>query len=322
MKNDDASVDSSMLQEEWYHSIELSPDKFTKGVDFNNIALTRSLLRGCEVANMNCLDVGAMDFLITLLLLRRKANNVTAYDRLVNVRRADYLKKIFKFDFKYISGVSLSELASIYRKPGSTLFDVIVFSGVLYHMFDPLAGLATIRGLLRNGGILLIETSAIFHNIMCMYFNAGKFYPYTNYWQITVECLDYLLRFIKLEPLDCVYFVQKEIEDTSLSHSKSLKLCRVCIACRAVDHCIPCEKDEWMKQSTRGLFNNDFREFIDWGIVEDGSFSDVDYKIQNKNNIIRQDTGTINIFKTIQNSPCLEINDLNEQVRLRLNAKE
>jgi len=39
----------SLFEELWYHSIELLPGKFTKGHDHTNVAVTRTLLRGCEI---------------------------------------------------------------------------------------------------------------------------------------------------------------------------------------------------------------------------------------------------------------------------------
>lgn len=311
-----------VFQEKWYHSIELFPGRFTNGRDYQNIALTRALLRGCELENMSCLDIGAADFLITLLLLRRGAKTVAAYDReditkvesTKKVERAKLLKGIFNVNFDYIQGIGLSELPSKCKKLGSSPFDIVVFSGVLYHMFDPLAGLAIVRGLVRNGGLLVIETAAILDNSMAMHFNAeGRFGQGANYFQVSVECLDYLLRFLRLMPLDCIYFRQEKNQK---------KLGRVGIVCQAVDHCIPCQRDMWMRKSEQaGLMSNDFSEFLDWNHVMSNGLPDVKYKSQNKYLSFHQDTKTVNIFKTIQKSPRFRVDNPDEQIRLKLNAK-
>jgi hypothetical protein len=77
-----------------------------------------------------------------------------------------------------------------------------------------------------------------------------------------------------------------------------------------------------MRQSTEGVFDGDFSEFLDWDLVKAGNLPDINYKIQNKSTVLRRDTGTIDIFKTIQNSHSLIIKNPNEQVRLKLGAKE
>ena len=40
-----------------------------------------------------------------------------------------------------------------------TRFDVVNFSGVMYHMVDPLAGLAIARSFVREGGLLMLESA-------------------------------------------------------------------------------------------------------------------------------------------------------------------
>jgi 2-polyprenyl-3-methyl-5-hydroxy-6-metoxy-1,4-benzoquinol methylase len=179
--------EKKVFQEQWYHSIELLPGVFTRGYDMTNISLTREILKGCEIKDVSCLDIGAMDCMITTLLKRRGAAKVVAYDRsLDSEERVALVKDVLQLDFEYIRGMKFFDLPMNLTQE---VFDVVVFSGVLYHMFDPLAGLAIVRGLVRNGGLVVVETSAILNNVMAMYFNAGgRFYPKTNYWQICMSC--------------------------------------------------------------------------------------------------------------------------------------
>jgi hypothetical protein len=58
-------------QSDWYYSIALLPGRFTRGREFPNVALTRPLLRRCQVERQRCLDIGTMEGLIPVLLSRR-----------------------------------------------------------------------------------------------------------------------------------------------------------------------------------------------------------------------------------------------------------
>lgn len=297
-----------VLEERWYHSIELFPGIFTRGEDHKNIYLTRELLKGCEIENMNCLDIGAMDCLVTVLLLRRGAKSVTAYDRLrASEKRVAFLKKSLNINFNYIVGKRLFDLKEITKEQGLHPFDVVVFSGVLYHMFDPMAGLALARGLVRNGGLLLIETSAVINNSMAMYFNAeGRFHKgHTDYWLISIECLDYLLRFFRLSVLDCIYFKTKT----------SLQLCRIGIVCRAIDKALPSKGDNWMDGHPRLL---DYNEFVGYEDLKTDK-ADVNYSSHNML-IFRQDSETVDLYKTLQASQERTITNIDEQIRLKLDA--
>ena len=305
-----------ILKEPWYHSLELLPTVFTNGTDHANIAITRALLCGCEIEDMKCLDIGAEDFLITLLLLRRRANVVAAYDRKNKKEKADFLKTHFHVNFEYISGIHLSELSVKTRKLSISPFDVVIFSGVLYHMLAPLSGLALVRGLVRNGGLLVIETATVVSKTIAMYFNAkGRFYSHTTYWQISVECLDYLLRFLKLAPIDCLYLGRPETLFPDQPTERHVA--RVGIVCRAVEDCLPSEDDQWMSQA---LFDRDFCEFLDWNRVVT-NLPAVQYKIQNPSLVMRQDTQTVDIFRTIEQNRPLVIKNPDRQIRLQLSAQ-
>jgi len=304
---------NSIMQEDWYHSIELLPGIFTKGADHKNVHLTRQLLKGCEIKNMNCLDIGAMDCLMTILLLRRGAKKVTAYDRLkASERRVNFLRKTLNLDFDYIVGMKLSDLREITKNLGFHPFDVVIFSGIIYHMFDPMAGLALARGMVRNGGLLMIETAAVMNNSMAMYLNAeGRFHKeHTSYWLISIECLDYLLRFFRLSAMDCIYF------KTTFEKQTSLQLCRIGIVCRAVDEALSSHGDSWIDGHPRIL---DYKEFLNWEELRNNR-PDVIYSTNDSKLIYRQDSGTVDLYKTVLASRERIANNVDEQIRLKLDT--
>jgi len=292
----------------WYYSIELQKGIFTKGNNFPNVVLTRKILKNIEVKNKCCLDVGSMEGLIPTLLKRQGAHHVFAYDRRADLSdKINIVKKAYDVDFHFIEGRSLNKLPEELKKLNYFPFDIIVFSGVLYHMFDPLGGLAIVRGLLRNGGILLLETGAVIDKAMAMYFNAkGRFYPRTNYFMASLDALDYMLRFLRLKPLDVIYFKQgKKTPD-------GLQKCRVCIPSLAIDEPLKGDGDQWMNKD----FQTDFKEFLCWDELKNTE-PIIKYHTRNSNLIIRKDTGSVNIYETVVNTHEYPINK--EDSILRLN---
>jgi 2-polyprenyl-3-methyl-5-hydroxy-6-metoxy-1,4-benzoquinol methylase len=286
-------INSELFSEEWYYKIELMPGLFTSGCEFDNIILTRKILKNIDVKGKNCLDIGAMECLHSILLKKQGAQYVHAFDRLDCEEKVKLVKAAHNVRFEYSRVPSLREFLPIAKNTEKFPYDVVVFSGVLYHMFDPLSGLAMVRGLLRNGGILLLETAAVIEKSMAMYFNAeGRFYQGTNFFMVTIECLDYILRFLRLKPLDCIY----------LKHHKDLRtarqVCRVCIPCLAVEKPLACQGDEWIKRP----FIVDFGEYLNRNDLKSDKPA-VSYKTDNKYLLKRSGIGSVNIFETVFNSP-------------------
>jgi SAM-dependent methyltransferase len=239
----------------WYYSIELAPGVWTKGADYQPVALTREILRRATVEGQRCLDIGIMEGMVTALLERRGASEVVGYDRVARGGKLSLVRAALDSTFEHVAGMRLSELPSALASRGRPPFDLVVFSGVLYHMFDPLAGLATVRGLVRDGGLLIVETSAAMTDQMVAYFNSkGRYLGGTNYWEVSTGLLEYHLRMLRLRPLDCAWVVLRRRETEP-------QIGRIAIACRAVDHALPEPDDQWMTYPQLAL---DFAEFVDW----------------------------------------------------------
>src|SRR3954447_8947936 len=90
------------FEQPWYYTVELAPGVFTDGRDRPNVALTRSLLRKVEIRpGIRCLDVGAEEGLVSILLERRGAD-VVAYDRVFSEERLGLVRDALKTRFELV----------------------------------------------------------------------------------------------------------------------------------------------------------------------------------------------------------------------------
>jgi tRNA (mo5U34)-methyltransferase len=158
-------------KDRWYYSIELTPGNYTAGFEFNNVALTRSLLARCAIRGQRCLDIGTADGLVSTLMSRRGAAQVVAVDRNDFSQNIDQLRTKLSANIDYIPNLKQTDLVDRLRAAGHGTFDVVVSSGLLYHVYGPLNSLAYTRSLVRTGGILVVETAVAVTDAPVMYLN-------------------------------------------------------------------------------------------------------------------------------------------------------
>jgi hypothetical protein len=260
-----------------------------------------------------------MECLIPILLARRGAKRIVAYDRLNLGERVNWLQSQLNVNFQYLCGFPLAELSrhlqeERYVAPQHatrSLFDLVVFSGVLYQMFEPFAGLLTARNFLRNGGIMLLETAAVISEENCNYFNAGgRFYPGDNFWLPSIKCLDYLLRFARLKPLDCYYLKQPLVSN--------LQMCRVCVPCLAVDVPVSASEDKWLDLSQ----NKDFQEYVDWEKLALAARPPLSYPNTHTDDhpLVQSGDRIVDVMESVKLQSPLSIPDPLDRISLKLDA--
>jgi SAM-dependent methyltransferase len=276
----------------WYYRIELSPGVFTDGKPRPNVALTRDFLRHIDLSGTTCLDIGSQDFVVPVLLKRQGATTVVAYDRLSLTQHWEQVKQSYEVDFDYVHGIPLNELKQALRDQGKPeSFDVVVFSGVLYHMIDPLAGLAMARSFVRSGGLLVIETSVKLASEHILEFNAGgKLYAESNYFQVSIATLDYWIRMLRMAPIDAALFRGAEASDIR----------RCGIVGRATEGVEADPDDSWM----RGHFL--VVEFEPYGLRYEelaSSAPPVPYRSLEGGSALRAGTQSIDVPKTLAARP-------------------
>ena len=256
-----------ILSQHWYYSVELKPGLFTKGDDYANVICTRELLSRLCPSGLDACDFGTMEGVIPVLLKRRGARSVVALDALDSSEKVRLVQSCTGMNFEYRPSVSLSRVketlsekvrlsvhASGWGQSSlQTGFDVVVLSGVLYHVFSPFHVIGLARTLLKPGGMLILETAASCHDgyVQNWVFQGDKWiYPSgTNTWFLTLKLLDHFLRFAKLKPIDCVH---GPLDDD---------IARVAVAAVAVADALPLRAEsQWFLGSTTNL---DYNEIVD-----------------------------------------------------------
>jgi SAM-dependent methyltransferase len=259
---------SAIFNEPWYYCFELLPGVITRGAGWQNIGLTRRLFSKIDVADRSVLDIGTMEAAIPVLAKRRSAKFAVGVDLQRLDDKIEVVKHYTGQDFHYLSGALHSAMQGKLSEAGHQAFDVIILSGVLYHCFGPLHTLAYARSMLRTGGLMIIETFGIESAEPAMYFNsAGRLAKDpSTYFLPTTSLLNYVQRYFKLRPIDCVFELQYDVA----GH----RTLRVAVVCRATDEVLN-DGDEWMLEAAHMV---DYKTLIDWDNIAGAGPTFVPYK--------------------------------------------
>jgi hypothetical protein len=212
----------------WYHNIELAPGIVTNGRENLNSSITRELLRRVNLNGRCAIDIGTMDAFYGVLMERKGASPVFCFDRLNRERKIAVVRKHLDASFQYIPETTIKDVASVLSEQVGRRADFVNAPGVLYHMYDPMAGLARFRGMTRRGGLVLVDTPAFPPDAPIMLFNRqGHLYTSTTYFVPSLGALQGMLERVGLFPIDCRWGNQRRF-------GKRI-LVRVAVMCRAWD---------------------------------------------------------------------------------------
>lgn len=209
-----ADVDrlASAAQYGWGHTIDFGPFR-KEGIlkdDFLRIAggfdewrWWPARLDGMRVADVGCFTGG-----LSLLIAQRGADVVYAIDEIPeHLAQCAYLSRLF--GATAVRPLLQSAFRLRENIPAGSL-DLVVLSGVLYHLSDMLVGLYAMRELLKPDGVLLIQSSGV-DDFAHSYANFGRFCA-GRWWQPTGLCLQDMCEFMGFQkpevrfydPNDCL----------------------------------------------------------------------------------------------------------------------
>ena len=158
-----ALSDSDMSAFFWWHTIDLGNGMVTPGFKTADIMQQefKNTFSQLDVRGKSVLDVGAWNGGFSIEAARRGASRVVAIDHYTWNHPSFNGRKSFDFAVNH-SGYSNIEAVDI-DLDSSTLslsflgqFDIVLYLGVFYHLFDPIAATREISALAKE--VMLVET--------------------------------------------------------------------------------------------------------------------------------------------------------------------
>jgi SAM-dependent methyltransferase len=237
-----------------------------------------------------------MEGLMPVLMRRGGADRVLAVDALDHcLGKLAAVKYAHGVDFEYRNVGLMYELD---RKLPGEAFDFINLSGLLYHVLSPPLVLCGVRPLLKRNGVLIVSTIVVDDDRFLMEFNTGgRLQEEPNiFWYVSVPLFDYLLRYLRLAPIDCLYVAHSDLDpaDPPLDRPTGY----LTVACRAVDTPLPTPDDAWMPRSAHASW--EYLNLCDWLRAERQKESSAGYSAGVDSSLLRSGTRTVDLLSAVR----------------------
>ncbi|MEM7351098.1 MAG: class I SAM-dependent methyltransferase [Acidobacteriota bacterium] len=139
----------------WYHQIELVPGVTTPGCHNSSLGLEYLEAMGlpADCTGQRVLDIGCMDGFFAFEMERRGAE-------VVGLDYADPEITGFSIASRVLGSRVEHRTDNVYELGPESFgtFDIVLFLGVLYHLRNPMLALDRIRTVIKDGGLLFVET--------------------------------------------------------------------------------------------------------------------------------------------------------------------
>jgi tRNA (mo5U34)-methyltransferase len=206
--NDPASLAAQAARYPWFHSIDLGHGVVTAGGKSPAVhaAEARAFFDRVDLAGRSVIDVGAWNGFYSFEAKRRGAARVLATDHFVWVSDQFRGRETFEFARKCLNAdVEALEIDVPALSPERVgTFDVVLFLGVFYHLYDPIDGLGRAARLAKE--LLIVETALDLQDVpkpaMVFYPGAELAEDVTNWWGPNVLCMVDLLRGLGFTTID------------------------------------------------------------------------------------------------------------------------
>jgi tRNA (mo5U34)-methyltransferase len=197
---DASSISAKVNQYWWWHSIDLGNGIVTPGQKTPEIhaAESAAFFNPIKMAGTSVIDIGAFNGFYSFEAKRRGAKRVLANDhfswnheRLRGRETFDFARSVLNLD---VEAMDLDVPHLTADKVGT--FDVVLFLGVFYHLFDPIEGLGRAASLAEE--VLVVETHTDLGDLdrpaMVMYPGCELNNDPTNWWGPNNACIMALLK--------------------------------------------------------------------------------------------------------------------------------
>jgi tRNA (mo5U34)-methyltransferase len=184
---------SQLKQYQWAHSIDLGNGVVTPGQwGPPNPALLEAYDR-IDFRGKKVLDIGCWDGLWSFEAEKRGAATVYATD---DISQRSFSEQptfrlahdVLRSQVKYVPNLSIYDVRTL----GPDDFDVVVFSGVYYHLRHPLLALAMLRQIMATGGVIIVEGPVVDNtedSFASFYYHDTFADDVSNWWVPTRRCL-------------------------------------------------------------------------------------------------------------------------------------
>jgi tRNA (mo5U34)-methyltransferase len=206
--SDSASLAAEAARHHWFHSIALGHGVVTAGLKPPAVlaAEARAVFDRVDLTGRSVIDIGAWDGFFSFEARRRGAARVLATDHFTWTHEQfrgresfDFARRTLNADVEAMD-IDVGELTP--ERVGT--FDVVLFLGVFYHLYDPIAGLGRAASLARD--LLIVETALDLQDVprpaMVFYPGAELGNDATNWWGPNVLCMIDLLRGLGFGTID------------------------------------------------------------------------------------------------------------------------
>ena len=199
-------------QYKWFHAVSLgegiaTPGRFSRNTPPNwTLFPVHYFLENMNICDMDCIDIGATDGIVSFILKQEGARRVVATDR-ANRETFLFLRDYLGLEIDYLPNSSLDNYGiyhELVERGLPTKYDLVILAGVIYHTYDPLVVMMHARKILKQNGIMIVETISHPGEDPVLYFNSECEKPVrepNTYFLPTVACLQAFSGYLSCKPL-------------------------------------------------------------------------------------------------------------------------
>lgn len=149
----------------WYHKIDLGHGFVTPGYDFDPLwEKIKREMDQVDYSNKVVLDLGSWDGMWAFEAEKRGAREVWASDILSLRPVSGDGPETFNLAREILNSRVQYHSASVYNCDsmfGLQRFDIVQCFGIVYHLRYPMLGMAKMRKVMKDNGLLLLETAVV-----------------------------------------------------------------------------------------------------------------------------------------------------------------
>jgi tRNA (mo5U34)-methyltransferase len=204
MTRDEIQIQVNRIK--WWHQIDLGQGIITPGADPTLERIQHYLCLPDDLRGKTVLDIGAWDGAFSFEAERRGASRVLAIDEFIWAGKGWASKEGFDFARRALNSKVEDMLIDVYDigPENVGLFDLVIFSGVLYHLKHPLLALEHVASVCKDQLILSTHIDLINVQRPAIAFYPGEEFSgdATNWYGPNLPAVQAMLRTVGFERVE------------------------------------------------------------------------------------------------------------------------